>query len=86
MDILVSGAGIAGLACALELGTRGHAVTVVESAPHLRTAGTPIDRNSFETVEQLRDIAGRWRSFRLIRDSAAMKSNTDPAVALFVNR
>ncbi|MDA2890463.1 FAD-dependent monooxygenase [Mycolicibacterium sp. BiH015] len=43
MDILVSGAGIAGLACALELGSRGHVVTVVESAAQLRTSGTPID-------------------------------------------
>ncbi len=43
MNILVSGAGIAGLACARELGTRGHDVTVVEHARHLRLAGTPID-------------------------------------------
>lgn len=43
MKILVSGAGIAGLACALELGTRGHDVTVVEYARHLRLTGTPID-------------------------------------------
>ncbi|WP_329055168.1 FAD-dependent monooxygenase [Streptomyces violaceus] len=43
MNILVLGAGIAGLACALELGTRGHAVTVVEYAHHLRLTGTPID-------------------------------------------
>lgn len=43
MKILVSGAGIAGLACALELGTRGHDVTIVEIAPHLRLSGTPID-------------------------------------------
>ena len=47
----------------------------------LKATGTPIDRNSFETVEQLRDTAARWRTLRLIRDSAAMKSNTDPAVA-----
>ncbi|UCM89262.1 FAD-dependent monooxygenase [Streptomyces marincola] len=43
MNVLVSGAGIAGLACARELGTRGHDVTVVEYARHLRLAGTPID-------------------------------------------
>ncbi len=43
MKILVSGAGIAGLACALELGTRGHDVTVVEYARRLRLTGTPID-------------------------------------------
>ncbi|MFC7326642.1 FAD-dependent monooxygenase [Marinactinospora rubrisoli] len=43
MHILVSGAGIAGLACAVELGTRGHEVTVVEYGHHLRLTGTPID-------------------------------------------
>ncbi|MGP4111088.1 FAD-dependent monooxygenase [Streptomyces sp. 4N509B] len=43
MKILVSGAGIAGLACARELGTRGHDVTVVERAGRLRVTGTPID-------------------------------------------
>ncbi|KAF4410623.1 FAD-dependent monooxygenase [Streptomyces lycii] len=43
MNILVSGAGVAGLACALELGTRGHDVTVVEYARQLRLTGTPID-------------------------------------------
>jgi 2-polyprenyl-6-methoxyphenol hydroxylase-like FAD-dependent oxidoreductase len=43
MDVLVSGAGVAGLACALELGTRGDDVTVVEFARSLRLAGTPID-------------------------------------------
>jgi len=47
----------------------------------LKASGTPIDRYSFESVEQLRDTAARWRTLRLIRDSAAFKSNTDPAVA-----
>jgi 2-polyprenyl-6-methoxyphenol hydroxylase-like FAD-dependent oxidoreductase len=43
VNILVSGAGIAGLACARELATRGHDVTLVEYARHLRLSGTPID-------------------------------------------
>jgi 2-polyprenyl-6-methoxyphenol hydroxylase-like FAD-dependent oxidoreductase len=43
VKILVSGAGVAGLACALDLGARGHDVTVVEYARHLRLKGTPID-------------------------------------------
>lgn len=43
MKILVSGAGIAGLACALEFGTRGHDVTVVEYGHHLRLTGAPLD-------------------------------------------
>lgn len=43
MNILVSGAGVAGLAAALELGSRGHHVTVIERASDLRLKGTPID-------------------------------------------
>ncbi|GAA3547519.1 FAD-dependent monooxygenase [Amycolatopsis ultiminotia] len=43
MNILVSGAGIAGLSTALDLGVRGHQVTVVERAEHLRVNGSPID-------------------------------------------
>ncbi|GAA2590891.1 FAD-dependent monooxygenase [Streptomyces roseoviolaceus] len=55
MNILVSGAGIAGLACARELGTRGHAVTVVEYARHLRLTGTPIDirGDAIEAVDRM---------------------------------
>ena len=47
----------------------------------LKAAGTPIDQYSYESVELLKDTATRWRTLRRIRDSAAMKSNTDPAVA-----
>lgn len=43
MDILVSGAGVAGLAAAVDLGARGHRVTVVERSSHLRVNGSPID-------------------------------------------
>jgi NTE family protein len=50
-------------------------------ATMLKSAGTPIDRNSFENVEQLRDIAAKWRTMRLIANSKAMAANTDPAVA-----
>ncbi|MEU9351983.1 FAD-dependent monooxygenase [Streptomyces griseoloalbus] len=55
MNILVSGAGIAGLACAIELGTRGHDVTVVEYARHLRLSGTPIDirGDAIEAVDRM---------------------------------
>src|SRR5690349_15928098 len=55
MKVLVSGAGIAGLACALELGGRGHEVTVVERAFHLRRTGTPIDirGDAIEAVDKM---------------------------------
>jgi NTE family protein len=47
----------------------------------LKASGVPIDRNSFETVELLRDTAARWKAMGEIRDSAAMKNNTDPVLA-----
>ncbi|MEP7327792.1 MAG: patatin-like phospholipase family protein [Betaproteobacteria bacterium] len=47
----------------------------------LKAAGTPIDSNSFEAVEQLKDAAAKWRMLRLIGNSAAMAANKDPAVA-----
>lgn len=55
MNVLISGAGIAGLACARELSTRGHDVTVVESASHLRVGGTPIDirGDAIHTVDRM---------------------------------
>lgn len=50
----------------------------------LKAAGTPIDAFSYESIELLKDTAARWRTMRLIRDSAAMAGNTDPAVAAAV--
>jgi NTE family protein len=47
----------------------------------LKSAGTPIDAFSYEAVELLKDTAMHWQSARLIRNSAAMAANKDPAVA-----
>jgi NTE family protein len=46
----------------------------------LKAAGTPIDAYSYEATELLKDTAARWQTMRLIRNSTAMASNTDPAV------
>jgi 2-polyprenyl-6-methoxyphenol hydroxylase-like FAD-dependent oxidoreductase len=43
VNILVSGAGMAGLSAALDLAAHGHHVTVVERASHFRVNGSPID-------------------------------------------
>src|SRR5580693_4875211 len=43
MRILISGAGVAGLGAAINLGADGHDVTIVERADHLRVNGSPID-------------------------------------------
>ena len=47
----------------------------------LKASGTPIDAFSFEAVELLRDTAARWNTLRRVRDSSAMATNKDPAVA-----
>lgn len=47
----------------------------------LKSAGTPIDAFSFEAVELLRDTAAKWQAARFLRNSAAMATNKDPAVA-----
>jgi NTE family protein len=47
----------------------------------LKSAGTPIDAFSYETIELLRDTAARWETLRLIRDSPAYAANKDPKVA-----
>lgn len=66
MNILVSGAGIAGLAVARELGARGHDVTVVERQRRLRLAGTPIDirGDAVETTRKM-GLLARIREQRL---------------------
>jgi len=47
----------------------------------LKSAGTPIDAFSYETIELLRDTAAHWQTMRLLRNSAAFAANKDPAVA-----
>jgi NTE family protein len=47
----------------------------------LKAAGVPIDRNSYESVELLKDTATRWKTLRRIRNSAAMAANKDPGIA-----
>ena len=46
----------------------------------LKAAGTPIDHYSYEAMELLKVTAARWRTARLIKNSAAMKANKDPEV------
>ncbi|WP_432990246.1 FAD-dependent monooxygenase [Dactylosporangium sp. CA-233914] len=55
MDILVSGAGMAGLSAAVNLGARGHRVTIVERSSHFRVNGSPIDvrGDAIEIVDKM---------------------------------
>jgi len=64
MNILVSGAGLAGLALALDLGGRGHHATVVERANHFRVNGSPIDVRG-----DALDIADRMGLLAKIREN-----------------
>jgi NTE family protein len=47
----------------------------------LKATGTPIDQYSYEAVELLKDTAAQWNTMRLLRNSAALANNKDPAVA-----
>ncbi|MET0683645.1 MAG: patatin-like phospholipase family protein, partial [Casimicrobiaceae bacterium] len=47
----------------------------------LKSAGTPIDAFSYETIESLKDTAAHWATMRMIRNSAAFAANKDPKVA-----
>ncbi|GAB7038974.1 MULTISPECIES: FAD-dependent monooxygenase [Catenuloplanes] len=64
MKILVSGAGVAGLALGRVLGTSGHHVTVVERAGRLRGNGSPIDIRG-DAIE----VAGRMGILPAVRDA-----------------
>ncbi|OBF42112.1 monooxygenase [Mycolicibacterium peregrinum] len=80
MHVLVSGAGIAGLTGALELGTRGHDVTVVEYTDHFRLEGTPIDirGEAIETVDRM-GLLERIRALRLHMSESSRFVDADGA-------
>lgn len=81
MNILISGAGIAGLAAARELGTRGHGVTVVEYDRRLRLAGTPIDirGDAVHTVERMGLLARiREQRLRMTETTRFVDSDGEP--------
>jgi NTE family protein len=47
----------------------------------LKASGVPIDRYSYESTEQLKDMAARWNVMRRVKNSEAMKNNKDPEMA-----
>jgi NTE family protein len=51
----------------------------------MQAAGVPIDHNSEETIEQLKDIAASWRLLRQIRNSSAYTAKKDPALDAVTN-
>lgn len=46
----------------------------------LKSAGTPIDQNSFENVEQLKDMAHEWRLLRRLAAAPGLTEGADPAL------
>lgn len=66
MDILISGAGVAGLSAAVNLGARGHRVTLVELSSHFRVNGSPIDvRGDAIAITQRMGLLDQIRDRRL---------------------
>ena len=46
----------------------------------MQATGVPIDHYSFEAIDQLRDTASRWATYRAIRDSGAVVDPANPAL------
>ncbi|HRI18657.1 MAG TPA: patatin-like phospholipase family protein [Burkholderiaceae bacterium] len=46
----------------------------------LQATGVPIDHYSFEAIDQARDTAARWQTYRAIRDSGAIADKNSPAL------
>jgi 2-polyprenyl-6-methoxyphenol hydroxylase-like FAD-dependent oxidoreductase len=85
VKILVSGAGIAGLACALDLGTRGHDVTVVEYGRRLRVTGTPIDvrGDAIEIVDRMGLLAKiREQRVRMSEANRFVDADGEPVASI----
>ena len=51
----------------------------------VKSTGVPIDRNSYETVELLKDIAARWSTLRRIRGSPAFVVENDRSLQEIVS-
>jgi NTE family protein len=50
----------------------------------LQSSSVPIDNNSFESVERLRDTAAQWQTMREIRAATAQWAANDPALSKLV--
>ncbi len=51
----------------------------------LKVTGEPIDRNSDEAIEQLKDMAANWQLLRRIRNSPAFAAKKDPTLNAVMN-
>jgi len=47
----------------------------------VKATGVPIDRYSYESIEQLRDIIARWKLLRSVSNSPGFTASKDPALA-----
>jgi len=66
LQVLISGAGIAGCTLAFWLARNGHAVTVVERSGSLRSSGSPVDvRGAAVDVVERMNIAAQLRDARI---------------------
>jgi 2-polyprenyl-6-methoxyphenol hydroxylase-like FAD-dependent oxidoreductase len=83
MNVLISGAGVAGLSQALNLTARGHRVTVIERSGHFRVNGSPIDirgdalgiAEKMGLLEQIRE-----QRVRMSEQTVFVGSNGEPIV------
>ena len=81
MRILVSGAGMAGLAAGINLGALGHDVTLVERAGHLRVNGSPVDiRGDAIDVARRMGVLDQIQDRRVTMTEMAQFINADGSV------
>jgi 2-polyprenyl-6-methoxyphenol hydroxylase-like FAD-dependent oxidoreductase len=82
MRILISGAGVAGLSTAIDLGADGHDITIVERAHHLRVNGSPIDiRGDAIAVADKMGVLGDIRDRRIDMSERVQFVDENGAVA-----
>ncbi len=76
LEVLISGAGIAGCTLAYWLARNRHAVTVIERSGSLRSSGSPVDvRGLAADVAERMNIAARLREA-----SIRLKGMTSPGL------
>jgi len=88
MRVLISGAGVAGLACGLRLARAGHEAVVVEKAPEIREGGylVALSHNAYHFAEDLGLVPCLRKRALTINASAYLNASGKTLLSLDYNR